>query len=149
MIIEKVGDSSGQFKLDPLDEAISILIVDDVAMNRNLLRRRIQKKIAPNCIITEASTGEEALRLTETGDTVFDVIIVDQYMDRAGGILVGTQVIAKMRQSKLDSFIIGCSGNDLDSMFHEAGVDLVWKKPMPNDAQIASQFRTAMERRSA
>jgi len=39
-----------------MDDPISFLIIDDVKMNRMMLKRRIKKSIAPNAIIKEAST---------------------------------------------------------------------------------------------
>jgi signal transduction histidine kinase len=72
----------------PLLEPLSILIVDDIKINRAMLKRRFIKTIAPNCAVTEAATGEEALSICERES--FDVIILDQYMEGAGGVLVGT-----------------------------------------------------------
>lgn len=61
------------------DEALRFLIVDDVKMNRMMLKKRIQRGIAPKAVIAEASTGEEALQIC--GHEKFDVIVVDQYME--------------------------------------------------------------------
>jgi len=131
-----------------IDEAFSMLLIDDIKMNRAMLKRRIQKNIAPQCTITEAATGEEALQICNSGVT-FDVIVVDQYMEEAGGVMVGTDVIATMRRSKIDSYIIGCSGNDLDATFLAAGADLVWRKPMPTNDEMIRHFRSGLEKRSS
>lgn len=125
-----------------IEHAISFLIVDDIKMNRMMLKRRIQKAIAPNAIIKEAETGEEALLMC--GTEQFDVIVVDQYMEEAGGVLVGTDVVFAMRRMRIDSIIVGCSGNDIDEEFLEAGADWVWKKPMPSNAKIISDLKSAM-----
>ena len=37
------------------------------------------------------------------------------------GIMVGTDVVFAMRRMRIDSIIIGCSGNDIDDLFKEAG----------------------------
>lgn len=102
-----------------IEEPLSFLLIDDVAMNRTMLSRRIKRGIAPNASITEASTGEEALVVC--GNEKFDVIVVDQYMEEAGGVMVGTDVVFAMRRMRIDSIIIGCSGNDMDDLFKEAG----------------------------
>jgi CheY-like chemotaxis protein len=128
--------------LDAIQDELKILIIDDIKMNRTMLRRRIIKGIAPNCVITEASTGEEALEICTT--STFDIIVVDQYMQEAGGLLVGTDVVREMRQLKIKSVIIGCSGNDIDDLFLDAGADWVWKKPMPSNAKILSQLHGAL-----
>jgi len=128
-----------------LEEPISFLLIDDVAMNRSMLSRRIKRGIAPNASITEASTGEAALEICE--NEKFDVIIVDQYMEEAGGVMVGTDVVFAMRRMRIDSIIIGCSGNDMDEVFKEAGSDWVWGKPMPSNKKTIRQLRSALSRK--
>ena len=137
-----IGDPCEESSLDVLQDELKILIIDDIKMNRTMLRRRIMKGIAPNCVITEASTGEEALEICSKAK--FDVIVVDQYMQEAGGMMLGTDVVHAMRQSKIESIIIGCSGNDIDELFLDAGADWVWKKPMPNNKTILSQLHGAL-----
>jgi two-component system, NarL family, sensor histidine kinase EvgS len=129
-------------EIRPIENPLKILIIDDIKMNRSMLSRRFQKCIAPNCSIKEATTGEESLSICENEE--FDVIIVDQYMHEAGGVMVGTDAIIAMRRLKVDSVIIGCSGNDLDSKFIAAGADLIWKKPMPSNSEIIQQLRSAL-----
>jgi len=125
-----------------IEEPLSFLLIDDVGMNRTMLSRRIKRGIAPNASITEASTGEEALVVC--GNEKFDVIVVDQYMEEAGGVMVGTDVVFAMRRMRIDSIIIGCSGNDMDDLFKEAGADWVWGKPMPSNVTTVKQLRTAL-----
>jgi CheY-like chemotaxis protein len=125
-----------------IEEPISFLVIDDIKMNRMMLKRRIKKGIAPNSRIVEASTGEEALEIC--GKDKFDVIIVDQYMEEAGGVMVGTDVVFAMRRMKIDSVIIGCSGNDMASQFRDAGADWVWQKPMPSNGMIIHDLRSSM-----
>jgi len=127
-----------------IQEHMSILIVDDVAMNRKMLSRRFKKSIAASCEIVEASTGEKALVLC--GKSKFDLIIMDQYMEEAGGIMVGTDVVFAMRRMKMASIIIGCSGNDIVELFKEAGADWVWGKPIPSNTTILSQLRRGLAR---
>ena len=130
-----------------IEEPLTFLLIDDVAMNRSMLTRRIKRGIAPNAVITEASTGEEALIIC--GKQSFDVIVVDQYMEEAGGVMVGTDVVFAMRRMRIESIIIGCSGNDMDDLFKEAGCDWVWGKPMPSNAVTVKQLRSGLsERRS-
>lgn len=129
-----------------IDSVLAFLIIDDVKMNRMMLKRRIQKGIAPNSIVREAATGEEALMIC--GTEKFDVIVVDQYMEEAGGVMVGTDVVFAMRRMRIESIIIGCSGNDMDEQFAEAGADWVWKKPMPSNSKIITDIRNAMATRN-
>jgi CheY-like chemotaxis protein len=128
-----------------IEQPISILIIDDVKMNRLMLSRRLKKGVAPNSSIMEACTGEEGLSIC--ANNTFDVIIVDQYMEEAGGVMVGTDVVFAMRRKRINSIIIGCSGNDMDDLFQEAGADWVWKKPMPSNSTIVKQLLSGLERR--
>jgi CheY-like chemotaxis protein len=129
-----------------LEDELRFLIIDDVKMNRMMLSKRILKGIAPNATISEASTGEEALVIC--GNETFDVIVVDQFMEEAGGVMVGTDVVYAMRRMRIESIIIGCSGNDLSQEFTEAGADWVWQKPMPSNREIITHLRQAMEKNS-
>jgi signal transduction histidine kinase len=130
---------------DPIDEPIKILIMDDVKMNRVMLERRLKKAVTPNAEFTIAVNGEEALEVVR--DSRFDIIICDQYMEEAGGVMVGTDVIIAMRRQHVEALIIGCSGNDLEAEFREAGADLVWGKPMPTNDEIIRQLRQGLRDR--
>jgi nitrogen-specific signal transduction histidine kinase/ActR/RegA family two-component response regulator len=128
-----------------IEDPIRFLIIDDIKMNRMMLKRRIMKSIAPNSIITEASTGEEALEIC--GKEKFDVFVIDQYMEEAGGVMVGTDVVFAMRRMRIDSVIVGCSGNEMGPQFFEAGADHVWQKPMPSNMRIIQDLRVALTKR--
>jgi signal transduction histidine kinase len=138
-------ESKKPVEVKRIEEPIDILIIDDIKMNRSMLQRRIQKAIAYNASIVMAETGEEALEICK--EQSFDIIICDQYMEETGGVLVGTDVIIAMRRNKVNSFIIGCSGNDLHQKFFEAGADMVWGKPMPSNAAIIQQWREGLKRK--
>jgi CheY-like chemotaxis protein len=131
--------------LPMLKDPLKFLIIDDIKMNRMMLRRRIEKNICPNCRISEASTGESALEICR--HEKFDIIIVDHYMEEAGGVMVGTDVVYAMRRMKIDSIIIGCSGNDLVEEFSQAGADWVWQKPMPSNAMILAHLSDALTKK--
>jgi two-component system, sensor histidine kinase len=128
-----------------IEDALAILLVDDIPITRSMLKRRLMRWIAPNCTVTEAVNGEQALLLCE--QKPFDVIVMDQYMEESGGVMLGTDVIAALRElNRSAALIIGCSGNDLDAKFLAAGADFVWKKPIPTNAEIIHQFRHATRR---
>ncbi|KAG7347634.1 hybrid sensor and regulator fused protein [Nitzschia inconspicua] len=128
-----------------IDEPIKILIIDDVKMNRTMLERRLKKAVTPNAEIIMAVNGEAALEIVR--NCRFDIIICDQYMEEAGGVMVGTDVIIAMRREHVESLVVGCSGNDLNDEFHRAGADLVWGKPMPSNEEIIRQFRMGLRDR--
>lgn len=129
--------------IQPIDEKLSILIVDDVKMNRRMFGRRIQKFVAPNCEIVEAATGEEALELCAS--TTFDVILMDQFMEDAGGVMVGTDAIFALRRMMIKCVIILCSGNDLMQEAKDAGADYFWRKPIPSNEEMIEQLRRCLD----
>jgi CheY-like chemotaxis protein len=135
---ENLGESRLE-EIVMIEEPITFLIIDDIAMNRTMFKRRVKKGIAPNAIIEEAPTGEEALEICK--DRTFDVIIVDQHMEEAGGVLLGTETVLAMRRKNIESIIIGCSGNDIDNEFMEAGSDWVMGKPTPANSVILKKLR--------
>ncbi|CAB9503529.1 sensor kinase/phosphatase LuxQ [Seminavis robusta] len=129
----------------PLEEPLKVLITDDIKMNRMMLKRRFQKCLAPNCVISEAATGEEAVAACEKQQ--FDCIIMDQYMQEASGVMLGTDTIIALRRAKVDAVIIGCSGNDIEDKFAAAGADVVWKKPVPSNVEIIACLRQLLSAR--
>jgi len=137
--------SSAAKKTEFIAEPLSVLVIDDIKMNRTMVKRRILKGIAPKAKIQEAATGEEALLIC--GKDKFDVMIVDQYMEGAGGVMVGTDVVFAMRRMRIDSVLIGCSGNDIGTQFFDAGADMVWQKPMPSNDQIIRDLRSCLDKR--
>lgn len=132
-------------KTELIKEPISVLVIDDIKMNRTMMKRRIQKGIAPNAVIKEAATGEDALLIC--GRDKFDIMVVDQFMEAAGGVMVGTDVVFAMRRMRIDSVIVGCSGNDIGTQFFDAGADMVWQKPMPSNDKIIRDLRSAFVKR--
>jgi len=122
-----------------IEEPLSFLIIDDITMNRSMLIHRIRHRIAPNAKFKQAVNGEEALEICN--EEVFDVIVVDQFMEESGGKMLGTDVVAAMRKNGIKSMIIGCSGNDIEDVFKNVGSDWFWSKPIPSDTIILEQLR--------
>ena len=135
---------------EAIKEALRFLIIDDITMNRTMLRKRLLKNIAPNSTVQEAVNGEEALKIvaeSEKEGKHFDVIVVDQYMEEAGGVMVGTDVVLAMRRNGVSAIIIGCSGNDIEHNFMDAGCQAVWKKPMPNNQDTIAELKRFLANR--
>jgi hypothetical protein len=47
---------------------------------------------------------------------------------------------------KIDAFIIGSSGNELDKEFIDAGADWTWQKSIPSNETMIQQLRAALPR---
>jgi len=78
---------------------LAVLIVDDVAMNRKMLRRKLTTGPFEelNFSVADVATGEAALELVDAG-RVFDLVIMDEIMQDAGGVMAGTEATRKMRE---------------------------------------------------
>lgn len=137
------SSSESSSKPEIISQEMEVLVVDDVAMNRSMLSRRFKKCICPNANIQVCATGESALDICSK--STFTIIIMDQFMDTAGGKLLGSETIATLRLRGIRSFIIGCSGNFLEKEFLDAGADIVWQKPIPDNSEILRQLRSCLE----
>lgn len=112
----------------PLPDHLSVLFVDDDAIQRKLFSRKI-KALAPLWTVREAANGETALLLAEQQE--FDVIFMDQYMASVERQLLGTETVRALRSRGVVSKICGLSANDKEDEFLEAGADAFCIKPFP------------------
>ena len=113
-----------------LPEFLNILFVDDDVIIRKMFSRAI-KMVAPTWKITEASSGETAIKLAESASEPFDVIFMDMYMASAEKQLLGTEAVQELRSAGVTGIICGCSGNDMESEFKANGADAFLLKPLP------------------
>lgn len=153
--------SSPQLAKDPL-VGWRVAIVDDLAMNRKILMRTLLRHAAFRPFgwkATEASTGEELLRMIREGDETFDLIVMDQMMEGAGGVLNGNEVLQTIRAEGLAAVRPGarpvlvmssgnCSDEDM-TLFMSSGADAVWPKPLPAPANMIMKLREVVEDRQA
>ena len=131
-----------------LPDRLSVLLVDDSTAACKLLVRRL-KSLRCNVSTFVASTGEEALRLCE--EKAFDLILLDENMQPAGGILLGHEVVRELRvRLGMDrTVIIGCTGNEATCRgdFMLSGADEVWSKPTPPTDEMIQCIMKARRKR--
>jgi len=121
-----------------LPDSLSVLFVDDDAILRKLFSRSL-KRVCPNWTVREASNGETAIRLVESGEK-FDMIFVDMYMASVEKQLLGTETVAALREIKgMSSRLCGLSANDKEQEFYDAGADAFMFKPFPCEAYAMTQ----------
>jgi len=141
-----------------------VLVVDDVLLNRQLLRRRFErvepfKSAQWEC--HEAVNGENALDLLR--ESKFDFVTMDENMSLTGGTLTGTETVKAYRRSlhpksleqhpvnSPQCIIIAVSGNVASrdkARYLDAGMDAVWGKPLPSTDQMVSDILSCVHRRS-
>ena len=122
------SNDDSNFGVAHLPERQRILFVDDDMVLRKLFSRSV-KRALPHWSVSEASSGETALRLTEKEN--YDIIFVDQYMTSVDKQLLGTETARLMRSQGVNSIICGLSANDMASAFLKAGANAFMIKPFP------------------
>jgi hypothetical protein len=65
----------------------------------------------------------------------FGVIITDQHFDDSDTL--GTQLAEDLRKKyAYKGIVIGCSGDDCEQKFTDAGANIFWSKPPPSNDEI-------------
>ncbi|GMH62456.1 hypothetical protein TrRE_jg7171 [Triparma retinervis] len=139
----------------PLPTKIRLLVIDDMLMNRKIITRKLS--VLPpfkdlNWVFSTAVNGEEALELLKAEE--FDVIWTDEILENTGGVILGSDVVRKVRQEEADrgdrgKVIVISSGNCTDKdrkKFLAAGADFVAVKPTPSADELATLFSDAFRK---
>lgn len=125
----------------PASEQAHILIVDNIATNRDLLRRHVERQ---GHDVTEASNGSEALRLIPTG--AFDLILLDVLMPGINGY----QVLSWLRSSEWQHLpvIMISSLDEIDSTVKciEMGAEDYLSKPF-NPVLLKARVDACLEKK--
>jgi len=136
---------------------LRFLIADDSRMQLKLLAI-ILKQMCPQCKIVSVYNGEDALaklapKRSSFNPGRFDVLITDN--DFGNGLLTGAEMVAQLTQLQAGSQVqpscrlitVGCSASDgsLETL-HHAGANLVWRKPIPDPGETATQLAWALAR---
>eukprot|EP00587_Corethron_hystrix_P000043 CAMPEP_0113306642 /NCGR_PEP_ID=MMETSP0010_2-20120614/5814_1 /TAXON_ID=216773 ORGANISM="Corethron hystrix, Strain 308" /NCGR_SAMPLE_ID=MMETSP0010_2 /ASSEMBLY_ACC=CAM_ASM_000155 /LENGTH=871 /DNA_ID=CAMNT_0000161355 /DNA_START=104 /DNA_END=2720 /DNA_ORIENTATION=- /assembly_acc=CAM_ASM_000155 len=116
-----------------------ILIVDDDRISRKMLRRRFSR-LFPHGVLDEAQSGEQCLEYITIHKKFYDIIFMDQNM----GAINGDETIKKLRESNVDSLIIGISANKIEGLHITAGADGFYQKPIPPDGILLQRFATQL-----
>lgn len=135
--------TNDDYRKTSLPESLDILFVDDDMLLRRLFSRSV-KKVCPQWVVTEASSGEAALNLAGSHD--YDVIFMDQYMTSAEKNLLGTESVRLLRTKGCKSIICGLSANDIEKLFMSAGANAFAMKPFPCKEEPMKQEMTRILR---
>ena len=121
-----------------------VLVVDDIEMNQKLMGRRLVAGELKELewTVDFSFTGEEALKMLE-GGSVYDLIVMDENMQDAGGKLLGSDTTRLIREREAAGgarvIIVGHSGNSADEdkkKLKECGQDWFWGKPPPSGGEM-------------
>ena len=137
-----------------------VLVVDDVKLNRQLLRRRfehVEPFKSAQWKVREAVNGENALELMDKFH--FNLVTMDENMSLTGGVLTGTQTVKEYRSrersrtaaGKQLSVIIAVSGNVAArdrTRYLKVGMDAVWRKPLPSGDHMVTDIMSCIQKQS-
>ena len=133
---------------------ISVLVVDDQPTLRKMIKHRLEALGEDENIewsVDDCRIGEEAIKKVERGNK-YDVITMDQNMEREGGVLKGHQAMIKIRQLGFEGLMVSLSGDDSEegstgdwSAFMKGnGADIVWGKPLPKKKAMWKELSSAL-----
>ena len=122
------------------------LIVDDLGLNRRVLRAGLARALPSTWTLDEADNGEAALAMA--AGTRYDLVVLDYSMETTGGVLTGAQTaaaLAALAAAHRPTAIVGCTGgaggwealcagesSAEEREMHAAGCLAVWPKPPPD-----------------
>ncbi|MCT4637967.1 MAG: response regulator [Bacteroidales bacterium] len=111
---------------------MKILVVDDILVNR-LLLKEILKKFA-GVVIKEAENGKEAIKKLQNDD--FDIIFMDIEMSEMNGLDATKYIRNQMPEPKCNTTIIAITAHNPNSfahMFAKVGFNDLMVKPYSID----------------
>jgi len=125
-----------------------VLVADDAALNRRLLRRAFEKYFNPPWDVSEATIAPEALNAIKAAAACgrpFDLFIADENYEPAD-VTTGTEAIRELRSYEAAHglprmAVILCTGNSeaVKSHSNDGSFDLCWMKPFPKFADGTMQ----------
>ena len=131
---------------------LRVLLAEDDDLNVLVMQTSLQvgmkSEFGTAVDVTRARTAEEALDLL--GDAnAYDLIVVDQHMEPAGGVMKGSQLVEILSAKPCVAgtqrpILCIASGNADDeaeaSTFKAVGADIIWPKPYPGTLRMVSDI---------
>jgi CheY-like chemotaxis protein len=143
----------------PVPAQLRVLLVEDDDLNVLVMQTSLQagmkSEFGTDVLVTRAHTAEEALVLV--GDVcAFDLIVVDQHMEPAGGVMKGSQLVEILGArhcapgARRPVLCIASGNADVGSAetiaFLTAGASIVWGKPYPGTGRIVADIVQVFQR---
>lgn len=118
-----------------------ILVVDDDPINRQVIHNFL---FMQNCKVTEASSGNEALKLFQNGEN-FDLILLDIMMPQMSGYEVCKKIRERYTINELPIIFITAKNQEADlvTAFNEGGNDFV-SKPV-SKGELLARVKTHLQ----
>jgi len=169
---ERVALVRAQF----LARGMRVLVVEDDDLNVLLMKTTLEvgmrEAFGTTAHIWRARTAEEALEMVHRfsaedpgaaeGRNPFDVVITDQHMELAGGVMTGTELVEVLRtmpcamtgfaHAQGPILVIASGDASADAIevasSKRAGADVVWSKPYPSQAAMSNDIASVVQKRA-
>ena len=150
------SDASGSDGAATIPAELRVLLVEDDDLNvlvmQTCLQEGMKGEFGAAVHVTRAPTAEAALELIDDV-CAFDLIVVDQHMEPAGGVMKGSQLVQTLSArpctdgARRPIFCIASGNADGPAdvaMFHKVGANIIWPKPYPAKERMASDIAQAL-----
>ncbi|MBN66794.1 MAG: hypothetical protein CMM94_04415 [Rickettsiales bacterium] len=126
--LELDSSQPGDLSDPSIIEGARILVVDDHAINRNIIEEILSYY---DIDIDVASSAEEASEVIERAEKPYDIIVLDYHMPDKNGLLLGKEIRAnkKLQKSKLMMLTSMVRRGDA-KQFEKAGFNAYLQKPV-------------------
>jgi CheY-like chemotaxis protein len=125
---------------------LTIVVVEDDKLNCAIMKAKLQQSATNICdhlVVRIVHSGEEAIALYDELKGSIDLVVMDEYLDKEGGTLKGSETTKELREKGCTAVIVACSGNCLagdKDRFIAAGANFMWPKPYPDRETMAKDL---------
>ena len=136
------------------EEVRSVLLIEDDMVNTMVLKHTLESAPglkALNLRVETLQTAEEMVALyerTHARDWNYALVILDENLSDAGGVMLGSEGLRRLRQQGCDTRFISCScfcSPQDRKKYIDAGANAVWPKPYPQCADMAASIRSLLD----
>jgi hypothetical protein len=126
---------------------VTMIIVDDQKLTQKIHAIRFKHMVINivinlNWTIIYEYTAEEAFQ--KYSHNTFDIFMFDENM--GSECMKGTEAIKQLRYDGYKGVIIGCSGNNMETIHKSCGADISWGKPTPTELQMRNDMLSAFKK---
>jgi signal transduction histidine kinase/CheY-like chemotaxis protein len=138
----RIAAAEAPLRREPLLAGLRVLIVDDNAVNRQILRGQLSRLRARPVAVEDGETALTALADAARGKDPFQLVLLDVNMPVQDGFAVARNIKARPELSTVPVVMLGSSGqSDLPGV-REAGVAAYLTKPVQATQLQATITRT-------
>ena len=120
-----------------------MLLAEDDLVNQLVMTAKLHALSETDFTVDVVCTAELALERLTGAHCAYDLILMDQHFECAGGVMTGADAIRELRARGIDIPVIMCTANwDVEDkeLYKKVGASKVWPKPCPAIEAMASDI---------